>query len=35
MPNAHSSFINTIKKVRDSTFFTAGADGVVKLWSWN
>ena len=34
VPNAHTSFITAIVKVKENSFFTAGADGFVKLWEW-
>jgi len=34
VPNAHVAFITAIVKVKENSFFTAGADGFVKLWEW-
>lgn len=32
--NAHYMSIVALKKLKENAFFTAGADGFVKLWEW-
>ncbi|KAL4470176.1 hypothetical protein ABPG72_009101 [Tetrahymena utriculariae] len=32
--NAHTMSIVALKKIKENSFFTAGADGYVKLWEW-